>query len=166
MPARYRPAVPADRFVIVDADMLAGWRRPTSSLDQLHDAVGQLRRQEPDVGIAVVGDPALKWALPESEHDRLELDITSRSIVFAPAGTVGGHKGFISRCVETARDRGLSPVVLSDQAIPGAPLIRVRRDMAGQWVFDLDTVVTTTAAAVAAADAASHGGHHRRRGRR
>ena len=141
--------MPAPRFVIVDADMLAGWRRPTSSLDQLHEAVAQLRDQEPDVGIAVVGDPALKWALPESEHGRLELDITSREIVFAPAGTVGGHKGFITGCVEAARARGLDPVVLSDQSIPGAALIRVRRPE-GRWVFDLDTVVTPTVTAAPA----------------
>lgn len=147
--------VARDRFVIVDADMLAGWRRATSSLDQLHEAVGQLRRQEPDVQVAVVGDPALKWALPESEHGRLELDITSRAIVFAPAGTVGGHKGFITRCVATARARGFETVVLSDQAIPGAPLVRVRR-IEGRWVFDLDTVVTPTITSSAPA-------HRRRR---
>ena len=147
--------MPADRFVIVDADMLAGWRRPTSSLDQLHEAVRQLREQEPDVGVAVVGDPALKWALPESEHERLELDITSRSIVFAPAGTVGGHKGFIAGCVTAARHRGLRPVVLSDQSIPGADLVRVRRE-AGRWVFDVDTVVTPTVTAAPSA-------HRRRR---
>lgn len=135
--------MPPARFVIIDADMLAGWRRATSSLDQLHEAVRQLRVQEPGVAVAVVGDPALKWALPESEHERLELDITSRSIVFAPAGTVGGHKGFIAGCVDTARARGFEPVVLSDQSIPGAPLIRVRRDE-GRWIFDLDTVVTPT----------------------
>ena len=101
MPARYRPAVPADRFVIVDADMLAGWRRPTSSLDQLHDAVGQLRRQEPDVGIAVVGDPALKWALPESEHDRLER-VVDLGRGLAQVGDVGRDQ-----LVETTADIAL-----------------------------------------------------------
>lgn len=139
----------ADRLlVIVDADTLAGWRQPRASLAQLHAAVADLRAQVPDIPIAVVGDPSLKWALSEHERDQLDDDIRNRRIVFAPAGANDGHVGFIARIAEKARDQGLSPVTITDRAVPGARLVRIRRD-GTRWVFDLEgasaaTVVATT----------------------
>jgi hypothetical protein len=136
------------RMVIVDADTLAGWRRPTSSLAQLHDAVAALRRQAPDAIVAVIADASLKWALSESERDEIEVDIVSGQLVFAPAGCVGGHVGFIGRIVEKASTRGIQVVALTDQAVGGCPLAKVRKDQAGHWVFDLDGVAPSTHATV------------------
>lgn len=135
-------------LVIVDADTLAGWRQPRASLAQLHAAVADLRAQVPDTPIAVVGDPSLKWALSEPERAQLDDDIRHRRIVFAPAGACDGHVGFIARIAEKARDQGLHPVTITDRAVPGARLVRIRRDGA-RWVFDLEgasapTVVAAT----------------------
>lgn len=145
------------RYVVVDADTLAGWRRPTSSLAQLHEAVDHLRAQEPDAVIAVIGDPSLKWALNESEREEIELDIVTRQLVFAPAGCVGGHKGFIGKVVSRAGDAGYRPVVVTDQAVPDAKLARVRRD-GTRWVFDLDGAIAPTVVANGTGRP-----HHRRR---
>ena len=144
------------RYVVVDADTLAGWRRPTSSLAQLHEAVDHLRAQEPDAVIAVIGDPSLKWALNDIERDEIELDIVTRQLVFAPAGCVGGHKGFIGEVVSRAGKAGYRPVVVTDQAVPNAKLARVRRE-GPRWVFDLEGVAAPT---IVASDA---GRPHRRR---
>lgn len=126
-------------LVIVDADTLAGWRRPTSSLEQLHDAVEALRRQAPDAVIAVIADASLKWALSEPERELIELDIVNGELLFAPAGCIGGHVGFIGRVVDKASSCGFATVAVTDQAVPHCPLARVRKGPDGQWVFDLDS---------------------------
>lgn len=127
------------RLVIVDADILAGWRRASPSLAQLHDAVGDLERQEPDAVIAVVADPSLKWALDESEREGIEDDIREGRLLFAPAGCRDGHVGFIARVVEVARERGFAPVVVTDRAVVGADLGRPSRE-GDRWVFQLSGV--------------------------
>ena len=136
----------ANRLVIVDADLLAGWRRATPSLVQLREAVGALAAQEPGVAIAVVADPALKWRLEPAEQADIENDIVSRFLVMAPAGSAGGHVGFIARVVEVAAERGFDPVVITARSVPGARLGRPRR-VEGAWNFDLDaeqpTIVAT-----------------------
>ncbi len=139
-------------YVVVDADTLAGWRRPTSSLAQLHAAVDDLRRQAPAATIAVIGDPSLKWALSDVEREEIEFDIQTRQIVFAPAGCQGGHVGFIGEVVERAAAHGYHPVVITDQAVPNARLGRVRKD-GDRWVFDLEGTVPR---AVVRAPAANH----------
>ena len=133
-------------LVIVDADTLAGWRQPKASLAQLHAAVADLRRQAPDTPIAVVGDPSLKWALSEPEREVLDDDIRHRRIVFAPAGACDGHVGFIARIADKAKAQGLTPVTITDRAVPGARLVRIRREGV-RWVFDLDGAAEATVVA-------------------
>lgn len=153
-------AAVGDRLlVIVDADTLAGWRRVTSSLDQLHAAVGDLRDQAPEAQVAVIGDPSLKWALPEAEREAVETDIVTGALVFAPAGCNGGHRAFMARVAERARQKGFSPVAVTDQVIPDCRIARVRRD-GPRWVFDLDGA---SAPAVTAAVPAGDGRRRRRR---
>ena len=147
------------RLVIVDADTLAGWRRVTASLAQLHDAVRDLRAQEPDATIAVIADASLKWALNEVERDEIEEDIRLRFLLFAPAGCQGGHRGFIAKVADQARRKGFEPVAITDQLIDGCPVARVRRD-GTTWVFDLDKAAAPTV--VAAGAGTGHGGHRRR----
>lgn len=136
----------ANRLVIVDADLLVGWRRASPSLDQLHEAVEALSAQEPGVTVAVIADPALKWTLEPGDRERIERDIVEGFLQFAPAGSVGGHVGFIARIVEVAPSRGVDPVVITARAVPGARLGRPTRE-GGRWVFDLDapqpTIVAT-----------------------
>lgn len=146
-------------LLIVDADTLAGWRRPTASLAQLHAAVADLRRQEPDATIAVVGDPSLKWALPEAEREQLDEDIRTGAVVFAPAGAREGHVGFIARIAEKAKAQGMDPVAITDRSVPEARLGRVRRE-GERWVFDLNVAAPTVTATPSAGAA-----HRRRRGR-
>jgi hypothetical protein len=135
----------ARALVIVDADTLAGWRRPSASLAQLRAALADLRTQAPDTPLAVIADPSLKWALPADEQEAIEEDIVGRTLLLSPAGGIGGHLGFISRVVERAEHLGFAPVVLTDQVIPGVRLGRVRRE-GTRWVFDLEGRELTVAA--------------------
>lgn len=143
--SRKAPAADRGRLVIVDADLLAGWRRPSASLVQLREAVGALRTQEPSATVAVIADPALKWALDDADRDDLELDITSRFLLMAPAGSDGGHVGFIARVVEVATAAGWDPVVITARSVPGARLGRPQR-VDGAWSFDLDAPQPTIVA--------------------
>jgi hypothetical protein len=130
--------------VIVDADTVAGWRRVTPSFEQLHAAVADLRAQAPDSTVAIVGDPALKWALSDADQRRLDDEINHQRIVLAPAGSRGGHVGFIGEAVRRGRSQGVSVVVVTDRAIPGCPIARLRREGV-RFVFDLANAAETTA---------------------
>ncbi len=123
--------------MIVDADLLAGWRRPTPSLAQLREAVAALVDQEPEATVAVIADPALKWSLDAADQAAIDHDITSRFLLLAPAGSAGGHVGFIARVVEVAAAGGWDPVVVTARSVPGARLGRPSRS-GGTWRFDLD----------------------------
>jgi hypothetical protein len=125
------------RLVIVDADLLAGWRRESASLAQLREAVAALEQQEPDATVAVIADPALKWALDPSDQADIEHDIVTRFLLMAPAGSHGGHVGFIAQVVKVASAAGWDPVVVTARSIPGARLGRPHR-VDGTWTFDLD----------------------------
>lgn len=131
-------------LVLVDADTVAGWRRPTPSLAQLESAVGDLRAQAPEAVVAVVGDPALKWALDETDRDLLEEEIRHGRIVLAPAGSKDGHVGFLARAAARAVELGYSPVAVTDRAVPACPVARLRRD-GSTWVFDLVNTTIPTA---------------------
>lgn len=125
------------RVILVDADTVAGWRRVTPSFAQLAEAVADLRRQEPDATVAIVGDPALKWALPADDQKLLDEEINHQRIVLAPAGTKNGHVGFIAEAARRALSLGLRPVVVTDRAVPDCPIARLRKD-GTTWCFDLD----------------------------
>ena len=132
--------------------MLCGWRRATPSIEQLHQAVFHLLVKHPGLPIAVVGDPALKHALSTADQVLLDADIEIGALVMAPAGTIGGFQGFLTRIVEQATAAGLATVVITDRAIPDALLGRVRLD-AGRWMFDLaGTRLDASAVAAAAAE--------------
>lgn len=135
---------PKRRVVLVDADTVAGWRRVTPSFAQLSEAVAALRRQVPDAVVAVVGDPALKWALPPDDQSLLDEEVNHQRIVLAPAGAREGHVGFIAEAARRASEQGLDPVVITDRAVPGCAIAKVRRDGLS-WSFDLnDTQVAGT----------------------
>jgi hypothetical protein len=136
--------MPKQTLVLVDADTVAGWRRPTPSLAQLESAVDDLRAQEPEAVVAVVGDPALKWALDDADRDLLEEQIRHGQIVLAPAGSQGGHVGFMAKAAARAFEVGLSPVAVTDRAVPDCPVARLRRD-GTTWVFDLTNTTVPTA---------------------
>lgn len=131
-------------LVIVDADTVAGWRRPTPSLTQLESAVEDLRAQEPDAVVAILGDPALKWALNETDRDLLEEQIRHGQIVLAPAGSKDGHVGFMAKAAARALQMGLSPVAITDRAVPDCPVARLRRE-GTTWVFDLQNTTVPSA---------------------
>jgi hypothetical protein len=124
------------RLVIVDADTLAGWRRSAPSLNQMWDAVDDLREQQPGVAMAVLADASLKWALSGSEKAEMEDQIARGEIVCPPAGTEGGLGAFLSQVVIKAKARGFEPVVVTDQLLRDVPLATIKRD-GPRWVFDL-----------------------------
>jgi hypothetical protein len=130
--------------VLVDADTVAGWRRATPSFGQLTEAVADLRRQAPDALVAIVGDPALKWALSASDQQALDEEINHQRIVLAPAGARDGHVGFIVEAVRRATRLGMRAVVVTDRVVPGCPIVRIRRDADG-WDFDLDNPTVAAA---------------------
>jgi hypothetical protein len=123
--------------VLLDADTIAGWRRATPSLEQLHRAVGDLRTEHPDAVVAVVADPSIKWALPSEDQAAFEADIVSRAVVCAPAGTRDGTHGWLLAIADKVRSAGDHVRVVTDRAVPGLPVVFLRHD-AGRFSFDLD----------------------------
>lgn len=151
--------MPQPTLVLVDAGMVAGFRRSSPSLHQLHQAVLHLHRQHPDVHVAVLADPALKWDLPTTEQALFEGDIVARAVVCAPAGAKEGTHGFLSETASRAvGDRDV--VAVTDRALAGVALGSLRND-SGRWLWDLDATRTVGDAAAAQASASS-----RRRRRR
>jgi hypothetical protein len=149
-------------LVLVDAGMVAGFRRSSLSLGQLHQALVHLGLQHPDVEVAVVADPSLKWDLPSADQALFEGDIIAGAIVCAPAGALDGTVGFLQRAAATADAAGRRVVAFTDRALPGVSLGRLRNE-GGRWVWDLDDVRTIEADTAAKAGA---GPRRRARSRR
>jgi hypothetical protein len=128
-------------LLLLDADTLAGWRRPSPSLAQLHHAVLHLERARPDDRVAVIADPSLKFALTADEQSRFEADIVGGVLVCTPAGAVDGTHGFIAAVAERAAEQGWDVLAVSDKAVPGVPLARLRCDDAGRWSVEATSTI-------------------------
>jgi hypothetical protein len=129
---------PEERLlVLVDADALAGWRRPEPSLEQLWQAVADLRSQLPDAALAVIADATLKWDLPPLEQEQIEDDVVARRLLYPPAGTIGGQLGFLRKVAERAAAQGMRPILVTDQRVPGVPLCRIHR-RGDRFAFDVN----------------------------
>jgi hypothetical protein len=128
-------------LLLLDADTLAGWRRPAPSLAQLHHAVLHLERARPDDSVAVIADPSLKFALTADEQSRFEADIVGGVLVCTPAGAVDGTHGFIAAVAERAVQQGWDVLAVSDRAVPGVPLARLRCDDAGRWSVEATSTI-------------------------
>ncbi|MEO7427856.1 MAG: hypothetical protein ABIY48_00590 [Acidimicrobiales bacterium] len=152
----------ASTLVLVDAGMVAGFRRATLSLAQLHQALVHLHRQHPDVLVAVLADPSLKWDLAGAEQAAFEGDIIARAIVCAPAGALEGTVGFLERAAHGGTAAGLHVVAFTDRALAAVALGRLRND-GGRWLWDLDGTHTIDAADAAAASSGSPGRRRRSR---
>jgi cystathionine beta-lyase family protein involved in aluminum resistance len=148
-------------LVLVDAGMVAGFRRATISLAQLHQALVHLYRQHPDVKVAVVADPAVKWDLAGQEPAAFEGDIIAGAVVCAPAGALEGTAGFLERAAARATAAGYQVVAFTARALPGVALGQLRNE-AGRWDWDLDGTRTLDAADVKAAASASPDRRRRR----
>jgi hypothetical protein len=147
-------------LVLVDAEMLAGWRRSTPSLAQLYQAVLHLERQHPAAEVTVIADPSLKWVLGANDQVLFEADVVAGFLTCAPAGTKGGFAGFVA-AIAARMGGGRTAVVVTDRAVAGLPLARVTVDE-GRWRFDLEgRRVTAGAAKRAGADRAARGGRRR-----
>lgn len=131
-------------LVLVDAGMAAGYRRTKPSLGQLHQALVHLHAEHPDVLVAVLGDPSLKWDLAAAEAPLFEGDIIAGSIVCAPAGALDGTAGFLSRAAVKAREHGYDVVAFTDRALAEVALGRLRTE-GGRWLWDLDATRTLAA---------------------
>lgn len=126
-----------NRIVLVDGGAIAGYRRATPSLAQLHQALVHLYAQHGGARVAVVADPSLKHRLPAGEQADFEADIALGVIVCAPAGTIGGAEGFFIAIAERAERDGADVVMVTDRALPFGRLAALRRED-GRWTFDLD----------------------------
>ena len=146
--------MPALTLVLVDAGMVAGFRRSTPSLLQLHQAVVHLYRQHPEVRVAVLADPSLKWDLSSAEQTLFEGDIIARAVVCAPAGALEGTHGFLGRAAAKAREHEQDVVAVTDRALPGVSLGRLRND-SGRWLWDIDDTRVVDEADAAEASRAS-----------
>lgn len=127
--------------VLLDADTVAGWRRPKPSLEQLHRAISDMRTQHPDVVVAVLADASIKWALPPEEQPAFETDIVTRAVVCAPAGTKDGTYGWLLAVVERARRDSERVLAVTDRALSGVPVVRLTQ-VDGHFRFDLDGAAT------------------------
>ena len=139
-------------LLLLDADTLAGWRRATPSLAQLHHAVLHLERARPDDRLAVIADPSLKFALAPDEQARFEADIVGGVVVCTPAGAVDGTHGFLAAVARRAADQGWDVLAVSDRAVADVPLARLTRDDAGRW--SIESTGTVDAARARAATSA------------
>jgi hypothetical protein len=129
-------------LLLLDADTLAGYRRSSPSLAQLHQAVLHVERARPDDLVAVIADPSMKWSLSGEEQARFDADIVGGVLVCTPAGAVDGTHGFLGAVAERARQAGLDVLAVSDRAVADVPLARLRCDDAGRWVVeDTGTVI-------------------------
>jgi cystathionine beta-lyase family protein involved in aluminum resistance len=149
-------------LVLVDAGMVAGYRRSSLSLAQLHQALVHLHRQHPEVRVAVVADPSMKWDLGAAEQKTFDGDIVAGAVVCAPAGAFDGTAGFMERAAQRARHEGHDVIAFTARAIPGVALGRLRNED-GRWLWDLEG--TTTIDATEAKAATGNGGSRRRKGR-
>src|SRR4051812_8126173 len=102
-------------LVLVDAGMVAGYRRSSLSLGQLHQALVHLSRQHPDAQVAVVADPSLKWDLAPADQPLFEGDIIAGAVVCAPAGALDGTIGFLERAAASATASGHEVVAFTDR---------------------------------------------------
>lgn len=127
----------AGTVVLLDADTVAGWRRATPSLEQLHRAIADLKAQHPNVTVAVVADASIKWALPSTEQAAFERDIVTRAVVCAPAGTRDGTYGWMLAVVDKARLDAERVLAITDRALSGVPVVRLTQ-VEGHFRFDLD----------------------------
>src|SRR3546814_16858078 len=89
------PRTTTGTLVLVDAGMVAGLRRSTPSLGQLHQALAHLHRQHPAARAAVLSDPSLKWHLAGGAQTTIDGDIIARAVGCAPAGARVGPWGFL-----------------------------------------------------------------------
>lgn len=151
----------ASTLVLVDAGMVAGFRRATLSLAQLHQALVHLYRQHPDALVAVVADPSLKWDLVGAEQAAFEGDIIAQAIVCAPAGALDGTVGFLERAAKGAVAAGHDVVVFTDRALADVALGRLRND-GGRWLWDMEGTHTIGADAAGAAASTSSPARRRR----
>ena len=141
-------------LVLVDAGMVAGFRRSSLSLSQLHQALVHLHFAHPSVDVAVLADPSVKWDLSKADQPLFEGDIVAGAIVCAPAGALDGTVGFLQRAAEAAIAEGQRVVAFTDRAVPGVALGRLRND-GGRWMWDLDDTRTIGADEAAATASAS-----------
>ncbi len=144
------PPTPPPTLLLVDAGMVAGYRRSSLSLHQLHQALVHLHFQHPTASIAVLADPSVKWDLPKADQPMFEGDIVAGAIVCAPAGALDGTVGFLRRAADAATAEGQRVVAFTDRAVPGVALGRLRND-GGRWIWDLDETRTLDADDAAAA---------------
>lgn len=142
-------------LLLLDADTLAGWRRPTPSLAQLHHAVLHLERARPDDRVTVIADPALKFSLTSDEQSRFDADIVGGVLVCTPAGAVDGTNGFLAAVAAQASDQGWDVLAVSDRAVPGVPLARIQRDDAGRWSIEPTGTIDEARAKAASAQGPS-----------
>ena len=131
-------------LVLVDAGMAAGYRRAKPSLGQLHQALVHLHREHPEVQVAVLADPTLKWDLGSTESPLFEGDIVAGALVCAPAGAVEGTTGFLGRAAVKATRSGYDVVAFTDRALPDVALGQLRNE-GGRWLWDLETTRTIDA---------------------
>ncbi|MEX0768029.1 MAG: hypothetical protein WD029_06120, partial [Microthrixaceae bacterium] len=109
---------------------------------QLESAISDLRRAAPGAIIVILGDPSLRWALSEADKELLDDWINHQQVVLAPAGTIGGHVGFIAAAARKAEFLSMKPVVITDRAVPNCPIARIRR-VNDRWMFDLENASVT-----------------------
>jgi hypothetical protein len=78
----------------------------------------------------------MKFALSGDEQTRFDADIVGGVVVCTPAGAIDGTHGFIAAVAAKASEQGLDVLAVSDRAVPGVPLGRLRCDDAGRWTVE------------------------------
>ena len=97
MPTKGRAGEPQ---IVVDGSNIATEGRSTPSLEQLEEAVTEIRREFPDAHATVVVDATFSHRIPEGERERFESGVAQREYVQPPAGAIGRGDAFLLRIAE------------------------------------------------------------------
>lgn len=131
-----KPAQVADKLLIIDAGLAAGWRRAEPDLDQLDEVVDACKDVVGDC--VVLGDASLKWSLPDRQQERFEKYRATATVLCAPGGTAGGHHAFLATAAKAAAARGRDVYVLSALSLGDGPWrLASLRKPDGAWKLEL-----------------------------
>lgn len=131
-----KPPRTADKILLIDAGLAAGWRRAEPDLAQLDDVVAAAAEVVPDR--VVLADAALKWSLPDDQQEQFERYRATSLVLCAPGGTRGGHHACLTAAARAAADQGRNVYLLSGLDLGQGPWRHaLLRRPEGRWQIEL-----------------------------
>jgi hypothetical protein len=98
----------AAQHIVVDGSNIATEGRSAPSLNQLEEAVTEMRREHPGAEVTVIVDATFAHRIDPSELDRFEKAALAGDYVHPPAGAIGRGDAFLLRVAEKVEGTVLS----------------------------------------------------------